>query len=219
MKLRSRFLPAAAAAALVLAACDADEDVAEPGVEDTETGADTDGATADDAAADGAGDADADGPDDADAAGGAVELQVGDSDLGDHVVDGEGRTLYASTDDEDGVSNCVGDCAQVWQPLLANGEPTAGEGIDETLLGTTDREDGGIQVTYDGRPLYTFVADGDPGATRGQGIAGTWWVVGVDGAPLEEGGAQAPTTDGAGDADGADDADGAGDADDADEDA
>ena len=45
MKLRSRFLPVAAAAALALAACDADEDVAEPGVEDTETGADT-GATA-----------------------------------------------------------------------------------------------------------------------------------------------------------------------------
>ncbi|MFA9432798.1 hypothetical protein [Egicoccus sp. AB-alg2] len=235
MKLRSRFLPIAAVAALALAACDAGDDAADPGIEDTETGADTatdEGADetdtgADDEAAgeeaagdDAAGDEAAGDTTDevqGDAAG-EIELQIASSDLGDHVVDGEGRTLYVSTNDEEGVANCLNDCAQIWQPLLVDGEPAAGEGVDEALLGTLEREDSGeTQVTYDGWPLYTFVSDAEAGDVRGQGINGTWWVVAAEGGPLEEGGAQSEPGDA--DADGqADEADAEGE-DEGDEDA
>ncbi|MFA9446958.1 hypothetical protein [Egicoccus sp. AB-alg6-2] len=213
MKLRSRFLPVAAVAALALAACDAGDDAQDPGIEDTETetgtddtdldteadadtaDADTadDDATDDDATDEGAEGATAD--EGADGAG-AVELGVASSDIGDHLVDGEGRTLYLSTNDEDGTSNCLNDCAQVWQPLLVDGQPTVSGDLDESLLGTTDRGDGtGTQVTYDGAPLYHFISDADQGDVRGQGLNGTWWAVAPEGGPVEEGGAQSEPGD------------------------
>jgi len=40
-----------------------------------------------------------------------------------------------------------------------------------TGLGTIKRPGGGVQVTYKGKPLYTFASD-TPGHTTGQGVAG-----------------------------------------------
>ncbi|GGI09233.1 COG4315 family predicted lipoprotein [Egicoccus halophilus] len=195
MKLRSRVLPAAAAAALLLAACDAGDDAQDPGVEDTDTGAteDTDDGgildddlTGDDTLGEDTAEEQALDPEDAE-----VQLDVVSSELGDHVVDAEGRSLYVSSDDEEGVSNCLNDCAQIWPPVLVDGEPTAIGELDETLLGTTERDDDtGTQVTYNGWPLYWFVSDAEPGDTRGQGVNGTWWLIGGDGEPIAEGGIQ-----------------------------
>lgn len=110
---------------------------------------------------------------------GAVTLTVADSDLGDIVTDGDGVVLYVFDDDEDGTSTCAGDCAANWPPVP--GDVTAGDGIDEALLGTTEREDGSTQVTYDGSPLYYYAGDQEPGDTNGQGVGDVWWVVGPDG--------------------------------------
>ena len=68
--------------------------------------------------------------------------------------------------------------------------PTAGEGADESLLGTTERDDGEMQVTYDGHPLYTFASDTAPGDTNGQGVGEVWYVVDATGKAVtdEEGG-------------------------------
>lgn len=213
MKLRSRFLPVAAAAALALAACDATDDVADPGIEDTEVDPDT----TDPDATDPADDTDPGATEDTDAdatdgtAAGAVELQLADSDLGEHLVDADGRTLYVSSNDEDGVANCLNDCAMIWQPVLVDGEATVADGLDESLVGTTERDDdSGTQVTYDGAPLYYFVSDSEAGDARGHGVNGTWWAVAADG-PIEEGGAQsepgdADVSDDAGEADEGEDA-------------
>jgi predicted lipoprotein with Yx(FWY)xxD motif len=62
-------------------------------------------------------------------------------------------------------------------PLTAssNGTPSGEVGS----LGTVKRSDGTIQVTYKGKPLYTFTQDQQPGETKGQGIkdVGTWSLV------------------------------------------
>ena len=38
------------------------------------------------------------------------------------------------------------------------------------MLGTTKRKDGTLQVTYAGRPLYTYVGDQRPGEANGNDI-------------------------------------------------
>ena len=56
------------------------------------------------------------------------------------------------------------------------GEAVAGEGIDATLLGMTERTDGAMQVTYNGWPLYFWWEDMNPGDTLGQSIGEVWFV-------------------------------------------
>jgi len=89
-------------------------------------------------------------------------------------------TLYLFESDTGDTSTCTGDCAATWPPLIAEA-PTAGEGVDEALLGTTIRDDGEVQVTYDGHPLYGFASDRSPGDTEGQGVGDVWFVVDASG--------------------------------------
>jgi predicted lipoprotein with Yx(FWY)xxD motif len=100
--------------------------------------------------------------------------------LGTILVDSQGRTLYLFEKDTGTTSACFGACATNWPPLRATGEPTAGSGLNASLLGTTPRSDGKPQVTYNGHPLYTFVMDQKPGDTNGQGVTafgGSWFTV------------------------------------------
>jgi predicted lipoprotein with Yx(FWY)xxD motif len=132
---------------------------------------------------------------DASAAGGGA-IEVSSTDLGDVLVDGEGMTLYVFDNDTDGTSACTGDCAANWPPLT--GEVTAGEGVDDSLLGTTERDDGSMQVTYADHPLYYFAGDQAAGDVNGQAVGGIWWVVGADGEKITEEVSQTTTSDGNG---------------------
>ena len=118
------------------------------------------------------------------AAGTAVA--TAESDLGTILTDGEGLTLYVFLNDSEGESTCYDDCATTWPPLETEGEAQAGEGVDASLLGTSEREDGTLQVTYDGMPLYYFADDAEPGDTNGQGIGDVWFVVSPEGEPVRE---------------------------------
>jgi predicted lipoprotein with Yx(FWY)xxD motif len=70
-----------------------------------------------------------------------------------------GYALYVFTRDN-GKSNCDGDCAEAWPPLLGRaGDVRAGDGVRTSLLGTVGREDGSKQITYRGRPLYFYEHD------------------------------------------------------------
>jgi predicted lipoprotein with Yx(FWY)xxD motif len=106
-----------------------------------------------------------------------LDLAVADSEFGDILVDGAGMTLYLFTADRDGESVCEDDCADAWPPLVVEGEPVPGEGVDAALLGTTERSDGTTQVTYAGSPLYTWVQDQEPGDVTGQNVQEVWFVV------------------------------------------
>lgn len=92
--------------------------------------------------------------------------------VGDVLVDSAGRTLYVFSKDSAGHSRCTGTCAGVWSPLLAKGKVTVGHGARRSLIGEIMRPGGQHQVTYDHRPLYTYVADTGSGQAHGQGVIG-----------------------------------------------
>jgi predicted lipoprotein with Yx(FWY)xxD motif len=106
-------------------------------------------------------------------------VAVANSKLGDILVDGDGRTLYAFTKDKGDQSACSGECANNWPPLT--GTATAGTGVQAGLLSTAMQANGDSQVTYDGRPLYYFAGDAKPGDTNGQGVGNVWFAVTADG--------------------------------------
>jgi predicted lipoprotein with Yx(FWY)xxD motif len=84
-----------------------------------------------------------------------------------------GMTLYTYDLDTAGRSNCNGDCAQYWHPLIARqgANPTR----NMTLI---TREDGQRQwATANGAPLYTYVQDRAPGDVNGNNFHNNWHVV------------------------------------------
>lgn len=115
-----------------------------------------------------------------------VDVVLGETEFGEVLVDGDGMTLYLFTEDPPGESVCVDDCLAAWPPLLIDGEPRTGEGVDASLVGTIERPDDGVQLTYDDAPLYTWAADQQPGEVTGQGVQGVWFVVTADGAPVTD---------------------------------
>ena len=101
------------------------------------------------------------------------------------LADENGNILYLFTVDERNVSNCSGGCAGFWPPLLTEGDPEAGSGATADLLGTIIRADDTVQVTYNGWPLYYYSQDQDPGDALGQDVNGVWFVLGVNGGPVQ----------------------------------
>jgi predicted lipoprotein with Yx(FWY)xxD motif len=107
--------------------------------------------------------------------------------LGQILVDGKGITVYLFVKDTGTASTCYTTCAQIWPPVLTTGAPQAGAGATASLLGTTTRTDGTVEVTYAGHPLYYFVQDKQAGDATGQGIdgfGGLWWVLTPSGAAM-----------------------------------
>ncbi len=85
-----------------------------------------------------------------------------------------GLTLYSLSVEKNGKFICKGSCLEDWHPLVvAAGVKPAGP----VSLGTVKRPDNGMrQVTFEGRPLYTFDEDSKKGDAKGEGIedVGTW---------------------------------------------
>ena len=109
-----------------------------------------------------------------------ARVNVAKTHLGRILVDSKGITLYDFPPDRGKTSVCYGACAALGPPLITHGKPLAGRGTQKSLLGTTKRKDGKLQVTYGGHPLYYFVTDRKPGQTTGQGLnqfGGPWWVI------------------------------------------
>jgi len=101
------------------------------------------------------------------------------------VVTSSGVTLYRFDKDtaKPAKSNCVGQCATTWPPVLATGGAPQLRGIAPGLVGIVLRSDGSEQVTLAGWPLYRYIGDTVPGQTRGEGLAGSWHAVGPAGKP------------------------------------
>ncbi|MCX5381581.1 SCO0930 family lipoprotein [Streptomyces sp. NBC_00091] len=121
--------------------------------------------------------------------GAAGELKVREvPDLGSAVTDGEGFTLYRFDKDtaKPPKSNCEGDCAKAWPVVPADGA-TAGAGVDAALFGSVTRADGSKQLTVGGWPVYRYAKDTKAGDTLGEGVGGTWHVLGPDGKPAGAG--------------------------------
>lgn len=86
------------------------------------------------------------------------------------LVDAQGLTLYTYGKDSAGESNCHEECANIWPPLIA--EEDAQPSGKWSLV---TRRDGTLQWAYDGKPLYTYAQDKQPGDTTGSSRTG-WHV-------------------------------------------
>jgi predicted lipoprotein with Yx(FWY)xxD motif len=89
------------------------------------------------------------------------------------LIANSGLTLYSLSVEKHGNFICTGSCLADWHPLVvaAGVKPTG-----PVALGTVKRPDGRRQVTFAGRPLYTFDGDSKRGDAKGEGIkeVGTW---------------------------------------------
>ena len=93
------------------------------------------------------------------------------------LTNANGRTLYWFAPDTSATSKCTGSCAAYWPPVA--GHPKAGPGVTGKL-GTIKRPGGGLQATYDGHPLYTYIGDSGPGQAGGNNLnlnGGLWYEV------------------------------------------
>jgi len=117
--------------------------------------------------------------------------------LGMVLATANGHTLYLFGKDRNGKSACSGSCSQFWPPLLSSSKPTAGPGVRASLLGTTKRSNGSLQVTYDKHPLYSYTLDKQAGQAKGEGVfafGATWYGLSAKGAAIVKSAAPATTT-------------------------
>jgi predicted lipoprotein with Yx(FWY)xxD motif len=124
-------------------------------------------------------------PERADSGSGSA-VEVSDSEFGQILTDSDGRTLYLFDKETTDRSECFGACAEAWPPFYTKGEPRAGSGVKDELLGTTDHE-GKELVTYNGQPLYYYVDEG-PNEVLCQGVdefGGLWLVVDPSGDAIQ----------------------------------
>jgi predicted lipoprotein with Yx(FWY)xxD motif len=97
------------------------------------------------------------------------------------LTNARGFTLYYFAPDTPAASKCTGSCTAYWPPVT--GAPKAGPGVTGRL-GTITRPGGGVQATYDGHPLYTYIGDNGPGQASGNNLdlnGGFWYEVRVSG--------------------------------------
>ena len=97
-------------------------------------------------------------------------------DLGSFLVDGAGNALYWYTKDSVGMSTCTGGCLKAWPAFTATSfsVPSALNAAD---FGTITRDDGTVQATYKGYPLYYWQNDKKRGDVTGQGVGKVWYVI------------------------------------------
>ena len=114
-----------------------------------------------------------------------AKITVRGSEFGSMIWAPGRQAVYMFERDLADESRCYGRCAKAWPPVLTEGRPGAGPGVDQKLLATTRRRNGDRQVSYAGKPLYTYAHE-----RAGQVLChdvslngGYWWVLGPDGEP------------------------------------
>ena len=114
----------------------------------------------------------------------AATVKTASSGVGTILVDGNGKTIYLFQKDAGTKSACSGACLQHWPAVTTHGKPQEGSGVSASLLGTSRRADGTVQVTYANHPLYLFAGDSAAGDMNGQDVdafGARWYVLGPDG--------------------------------------
>ncbi len=105
------------------------------------------------------------------------------------LVNREGLTLYSLSVEQRGRFICTDKfCLSLWTPLVV---PKGTTPTGAPHLGTVRRPDGRTQVSYRGRPVYTFTQDRKPGDVKGNGFkdVGVWRPA----SPASSGSAAPPT--------------------------
>jgi predicted lipoprotein with Yx(FWY)xxD motif len=153
---------------LALGACNRHDEAAEDAAEAAARAADAaDADTADTTA-----------PDTATPAAGTT-LAVAGSGQDAYLTDSSGRALYVLEGDDSG-TRCTGDCLKSWHAAAGSTPTPASADVQAPMIATVSREDGTMQWTYNGHPLYYFDRDTGPGMYAGQAYADTyghWYLV------------------------------------------
>lgn len=109
--------------------------------------------------------------------------------VGTVLVDQSGKTVYTPDQEAGGTIHCTGSCLGFWFPVTVASAASPLPGGLGGKVGTVHRPDGKTQVTFDGKPLYTFRLDNAPGQAQGNnfddsfdGTSFTWRAVSTAGA-------------------------------------
>jgi predicted lipoprotein with Yx(FWY)xxD motif len=121
------------------------------------------------------------------AAAGTISVQSVDG--LDVLVDADGNALYFNDQDTASKIACTDECAAIWVPVTTqSGQPSSGDSSVESKLSVVASPGGGSQVSFEGKPLYTFTED-SPGQVTGNGftdsfagVTFTWTAATADGA-------------------------------------
>lgn len=114
-------------------------------------------------------------------------LHVGETSLGEVLVDARGETVYLLTADTVGHSTCSAACLQYW-PAVAPGHASS---TVTAKVASTSTAGGSKIATVGGWPLYTYIQDQKPGDVTGEGISsfgGVWYAVSPSGQPVKAAG-------------------------------
>lgn len=103
-------------------------------------------------------------------------MTVTKTDIGEYLVDGAGRTLYYFTRDSAGKSSANEAIILVW-PIFYAANIVVPSNLNASDFATITRNDGKMQTTFKGWPLYYYTPDLKAGDTNGQGVGGVWYVV------------------------------------------
>lgn len=111
------------------------------------------------------------------------------SEFGQMLFDSTGQAIYLFDIETTSKPRCYDACAEAWPPVLTRGDPQSGPGVAGSLLGTTERSDGTLQVTYDDHPLYFYAHEGRREVKCHDVFlnGGNWYVVQPDGDPAPPG--------------------------------
>jgi predicted lipoprotein with Yx(FWY)xxD motif len=120
--------------------------------------------------------------------------------IGTVLVTPSGKTVYSPQQEARGKILCVGGCLSFWFPVsVAPGAALHGPSGLDGVLGTIHRPGGGTQLTYNGKPLYTFRLDGSPGQANGNNFSDhfgslsfTWHALTTAGTPAGAGSSSSP---------------------------
>jgi predicted lipoprotein with Yx(FWY)xxD motif len=110
---------------------------------------------------------------------GPATVSVASTGIGDVLVGPDGKTLYLYASDQGNTSAVPANILTAWPPLtVASADAAvAGEGVDESKLGTAPQPEGSIWVTYNGHLLYGFSGDAAAGDTDGHKLGNVWFAL------------------------------------------
>lgn len=108
------------------------------------------------------------------------------SQFGEVLFDSSDRAIYVFDLEQSSKSECYEECAVEWPPVLTKGDPVAKGDVEQGRLGTTKRDDGSLQVTYEGQPLYYYHDEprGEVLCHNVPGFGGLWLAIDASGKPV-----------------------------------
>ena len=176
--------PPAAAPAVAGGLTDPGLDTGSDAEDDSDSAADEDDSATDDADDDAAADDSADDEATVEPVGKVTDRLISKNvpKMGNVVTDAKGWVLYRFDKDKTNPakSTCVGDCAILWPPVLAD-ETLELNGLSAGKVSTIKRADGGRQITINDWPVYRYIGDKEPGQWKGQNVGGAWFVIDKNG--------------------------------------